>query len=113
MGPAAGQGAAGQPPARAAGAPARRRARADHRGRRSGGRAGPCRVVRPRLELLEPALVERVLGEAFELLADPGVRVGSPEAAELLAGAGASVGDGVARLPEALVRQALATVPGK
>ncbi|MGZ6339490.1 MAG: trimethylamine methyltransferase family protein, partial [Candidatus Limnocylindrales bacterium] len=75
------------------------------------GRAEPWRVVRPRLELLEPALVERALGEAFELLADPGVRVGSPEAAELLAGAGASVGDGVARLPEALVRQALATVP--
>ena len=67
--------------------------------------------LRPRLELLDAALVERVLGEAFALLLDPGVRVRSPEVAELLAAAGASVADGVARIPEGPVRAALVTVP--
>jgi trimethylamine--corrinoid protein Co-methyltransferase len=67
--------------------------------------------MQPTIELLDEALVERVLGEAFELLAEPGVRVQSPEATELLAGAGAGVRGEVARIPERLVRDALATVP--
>jgi len=44
--------------------------------------------MRPKLELLEPELVERVLGEAFELLMNPGVKVQSPEARELFIGTG-------------------------
>jgi trimethylamine--corrinoid protein Co-methyltransferase len=67
--------------------------------------------MRPTLTLLEPELVGRVLGEAFELLMDPGVRVHEPEAAALLAAAGADVRDGTARIPERIVRDALATVP--
>lgn len=66
---------------------------------------------RPRLELLAPDLVERVLGEAFELLREPGVKVQAPEAIELLVGAGATADGEVVRIPEALVRRALETVP--
>jgi hypothetical protein len=67
--------------------------------------------MRPTLTLLEPELVGRVLGEAFELLMEPGVRVHEPEATALLAAAGADVRDGTARIPERVVRDALATVP--
>ncbi len=67
--------------------------------------------MKPTIELLDEGLVGRVVDEAFELLAEPGVRVQSPEAARLLAEAGAAVHDGVARVPERLVRDALGTVP--
>ena len=67
--------------------------------------------MRPKLELLEPELVERVLGEAFELLMNPGVKVQSPEARELLAQAGAKIDSEIAHIPEALARQQLSTVP--
>jgi trimethylamine--corrinoid protein Co-methyltransferase len=67
--------------------------------------------MRPRIELLDRALVDRILGEAHELLMDPGVRVGSPDAAALLATAGTEVVEGVARIPPALIRRALDTVP--
>ena len=67
--------------------------------------------MRPTLTLLEPELVDRVLDEAFELLMEPGVRVHEPEAVALLAAAGADVRDGTARIPERVVRDALATVP--
>lgn len=67
--------------------------------------------MRPRIELLEDALLERILGEAHELLLEPGVKVQSAEAMALLAAAGAMVGEGIARIPEPLVRRALETVP--
>jgi len=67
--------------------------------------------MRPRLDVLDGKLVERILGEAFQLLMEPGVRVRDPEVAELLAAAGARVGDGIAHIPEALARKALATSP--
>jgi trimethylamine---corrinoid protein Co-methyltransferase len=67
--------------------------------------------MRPKLELFEPELIDRVLGEAFELLLNPGVKVQSPEARELLAQAGATIDGEVARIPEALARQQLSTVP--
>ncbi len=73
--------------------------------------AAPPSTHRPRLEMLDPATIERVLDEAFEVLAEPGVRVADPEAAALLAAAGATVEAGVARIPEAVVRAALASVP--
>jgi trimethylamine--corrinoid protein Co-methyltransferase len=68
-------------------------------------------TVRPRLELLDAALLRRILDEAFALLREPGVRVGAPRALELLASAGAQVSGDVARIPEALARKALASVP--
>ncbi|MGB8114647.1 MAG: trimethylamine methyltransferase family protein [Candidatus Sulfotelmatobacter sp.] len=66
--------------------------------------------MRPKFELLEPALIERILGEAFELIEDPGVRV-APCVVELLQAAGARVSDGIAHIPEKLARAALQTVP--
>jgi len=70
--------------------------------------------MRPKIQLLSPELIGRILGEAFELLMNPGVRVGSA-VVELLQSAGVEVrvemNDRVARLPEALVRKCLASVP--
>jgi trimethylamine--corrinoid protein Co-methyltransferase len=74
--------------------------------------------MRPKIQLLSPDLIGRILGEAFELLMNPGVRVGSA-VVELLQSAGAEVrvvnkvggNDRVARLPESLVRKCLASVP--
>ncbi len=70
--------------------------------------------MRPKLQLLSPELISRILGEAFRLLMNPGVRVGSA-VVELLQSAGVEVrvegDDRVARLPEALVRKCLASVP--
>ena len=67
--------------------------------------------MRPKLELLEPELIDRVLGEAYELLLNPGVKVQSPEARELLAQAGAAIDGEVAHIPEALARRQLSSVP--
>jgi trimethylamine:corrinoid methyltransferase-like protein len=67
--------------------------------------------MRPRLEMLEPKLVDRVLGEAFELLMTPGVKVQSSEARDLLAQAGATIDGEIAHIPESLARQQLSTVP--
>jgi trimethylamine--corrinoid protein Co-methyltransferase len=67
--------------------------------------------MRPAFQLLDAALVERILAEAFELLRNPGIRVSSTLAARLLGEAGSEVKDGVARIPEALVRGALQTAP--
>jgi trimethylamine---corrinoid protein Co-methyltransferase len=70
--------------------------------------------MRPRIQLLSPELVGRILREAFELLMSPGVRVGSA-VVELLRSAGVEIGaaanEGVARIPERLVQQCLASVP--
>ncbi len=67
--------------------------------------------MRARLQLLDPALLDRILGEAFALLMEPGVRVQAAVAQELLAAHGATVAEGVARIPEPVIRAALATVP--
>ena len=64
----------------------------------------------PRVHLLSPELVERILEEAYALLRNPGVRVGSA-AIDLLQAAGVKVLDGVAILHEALVRRCVASVP--
>src|SRR5512139_484230 len=69
--------------------------------------------MRPKLELLEPELVDRVLSEAFELLQSPGVKVQSPEARELLAQAGATIEGEIAHIPEAVARQQLSIVPSE
>ena len=66
--------------------------------------------MRPRIQLLSAELIGRILREAFELLMSPGVRVGSA-VIELLQSAGVEVNDGIARIPEPLVRECLASVP--
>lgn len=71
--------------------------------------------MQPRIELLDGGSIDRILGEAFELLQRPGVKVNAPDAVELLASSGARVErtlDGcVAHIPEPLARGALATAP--
>ncbi|MFZ1916610.1 MAG: trimethylamine methyltransferase family protein [Terriglobales bacterium] len=66
--------------------------------------------MRPRFQLLDKALIERIVGEAFQLIEKPGVRV-APYVVELLRGAGIKVEDGVAHIPEAVARRALESVP--
>ena len=66
--------------------------------------------MRPRLQLLDKALIERILGEAFELIEDPGVRV-APYVFNRLRDAGVSVENGVAHIPEALARRLLDLAP--
>ncbi len=68
--------------------------------------------MRPRLELLEHDLVDRVLNEAFELLMTPGVRVAA-SCTEILAAADVRVESGVAHIPAALAQTALAHAPGE
>ncbi|MFI5101811.1 MAG: trimethylamine methyltransferase family protein [Terriglobales bacterium] len=67
--------------------------------------------MRPRIQLLNAEIIGRILGEAFELLLNPGFRVGSAPVVELLRSAGVEVNDGVARVPEALVRRCLTSAP--
>jgi len=66
--------------------------------------------MRRKLELLDNALIERMLGEAFQLIRNPGVRV-APYVVELLRSAGVMVTDGVAHIPEALARRSLELAP--
>lgn len=67
--------------------------------------------MQPSLSLLEPQLVDRMLGEAFALILERGVTVQASVAAQLLSAAGARVENGVAYVPEPLARRALETVP--
>src|SRR5271166_4800276 len=66
--------------------------------------------MRPKLELLDKPLIERILGEAFQLIEDPGVRV-APYVEELLRAAGITVKEGVAHIPEPLARRLLDLAP--
>jgi len=66
--------------------------------------------MRPKLQLLDKTLIERIVEEAFQLIEDPGVRI-APYVVDLLRGAGISVRDGVAHIPEALARRLLDLVP--
>lgn len=68
--------------------------------------------MRPALRLLEDALVERIIGEAFDLLARIGVEIHNPGLVSLLLDHGAQPGEGGrVRLPGNLVERCLATVP--
>ena len=70
-------------------------------------------MFRPKLELLDRELIERIVGEGIELLWDPGVMIYAPQALELLAEAGATVDveSRIARIPADLIHQALHTAP--
>ncbi len=69
--------------------------------------------MQPSITFLSDELVQRVLGEAYQLLIKPGVKVQSPAAMQLLEAAGATVdrSNEVAHIPESIVQQALQTVP--
>jgi len=66
--------------------------------------------MRPKFELLDKPLIERILEEAFQLIDDPGVRV-APYVVDLLRAAGVTVKDGVAHIPEPLARRLLDLAP--
>ena len=66
--------------------------------------------MRPKLELLDQPLIERILNEAFHLIEDPGVRV-APYVVPLLREAGIRVDNGVAHIPEALALRLVDLVP--
>jgi trimethylamine--corrinoid protein Co-methyltransferase len=67
--------------------------------------------VRPKLQLLDQPLLDRILGEAFTLLMETGIRVQAAVAKELLSANGVRIEGDVARIPEPVIRQALKTVP--
>ncbi len=71
--------------------------------------------MQPKLNLLSPDLVSRILDEAFQLMVRPGIKVKSQEARDLLAQAGAEVkpGSEIAHIPEKVIRKALETVPSE
>jgi trimethylamine--corrinoid protein Co-methyltransferase len=71
--------------------------------------------MRPKLNILSDDLVQQIIAEGLELLIDPGVRVHNREALELLGDAGADVDleTQIAKIPEPIVRQALATRPSE
>ena len=75
--------------------------------------AGTGTMVLPSIELLSPALVRRILDEAFQLMSKPGIKVLSSRARDLVQSAGAHVGSSpdVMRIPERTVRAALETAP--
>ena len=66
--------------------------------------------MRPRVELLDKPLIQRILAEAFQLIDDPGVRV-APYVEDLLRGGGITVKEGVAHIPEVLARNLLDLAP--
>ncbi len=65
------------------------------------------------LEFLPPSEVERIVEEACRVLASTGVAVENGEARRLLHGTAATEAAGRFRIPETLVRAALATVPSR
>jgi trimethylamine--corrinoid protein Co-methyltransferase len=67
--------------------------------------------MQPKLELLTPDLIARILDEAFQLMRKPGIKVLSVPARELLIAAGASVDGDVVNIPEEIVRKALDSTP--
>jgi len=67
--------------------------------------------VRPKLELLDREFVGRIVDEAFQLLAETGIRVETPAVIEMLRGAGAKVENGTARIPRRVAEALLASAP--
>jgi len=65
------------------------------------------------LEFLDAAEADRIFEEAGRVLAATGVRVENDEAKRLLGAAGATEAEGRLRIPERLVRDALASAPGR
>lgn len=71
--------------------------------------------MRPRIELISPDLIVRILDEAFQLLLSPGIRVQSQAVRELLADNGATVigNSEIVQIPEPLGRWAIKSAPSE
>ena len=71
--------------------------------------------LQPKIQLIDQDTIDQILAEAFQLLMEPGVKVQSRQALELLAQAGAAADfeQEVVKIPEKMVRTALASVPAE
>lgn len=67
--------------------------------------------MQPKLELLSPDLITRILDEAYQLMLKPGIKVQDAEARDLLASGGAKVDGEIVHIQEKLIHKALETVP--
>jgi len=67
--------------------------------------------MQPKLELLTPDLIARILDEAFQLMQHLGIKVQSAAARNLLIAAGATALGDVVNIPYRIVRKALDIVP--
>ncbi len=69
--------------------------------------------MQTKMNLLSDELIQRILDEAYQLMANPGIKVQAAEARELLASAGARVDEAneIAHIPESLASKALRTAP--
>lgn len=68
--------------------------------------------MRPSLTLLDTRLLERIVGEAYDVLQHVGVLVENKQAVDLLLAAGCHPRDRRLLIPSALIQQCLNTVPG-
>jgi trimethylamine--corrinoid protein Co-methyltransferase len=75
--------------------------------------AEPPGALQPRIELLSPDLIDRILGEAFQLMVNPGIKVLSRSARQMLGEGGAHImaDSEIVHIPEAMARAALESVP--
>jgi len=69
--------------------------------------------LRPTLALFGSDEPERIVGQACRVLESVGVRVEEAEGGRLLLQAGATLHEGRTRIPEKVVRQALASAPSR
>ena len=71
-------------------------------------------MMQPRITLLNSELIEEILSEAYQLLDEIGVKIGSPQVMEMLGDFGCRVDplNHIARLPSDIIQKALLTVPG-
>lgn len=67
--------------------------------------------MRPKLELLNAQLLERILQEAFELLEVIGTKVGSAEARDLLGNVGCPADQEIVRIPKRVAQKSLESAP--
>lgn len=66
--------------------------------------------MNPVFHIISPTSIDRILGEAYQLLVEIGVRVSDPEACQLLEDCGVKVEAGVARISDHIIDRALSTV---
>lgn len=71
--------------------------------------------MQPKIRLLDEALINRVLDEAFQLIQLPGIKVKSQKARDYLKNAGAKVDeeDEVVHIPQTLAQECIESVPGE
>ena len=66
--------------------------------------------MKPLFQILSPQAVNRILEEAYQLLAETGVRISDPEACSLLEDEGAKVANNVSQIPGGMIDRALSSV---